>query len=314
MVSKEYIILEEAAVEKLLTYELAVSSIKKCLLEKANGTLNAPPKINIEGEYGSLRITAGAAEGFEKAIGFRLYDTIRDNYSRQPQLNVIYDSVSGQLKGIIVSKLLGAVRTAALNAVAIGQLARGDSETLCIIGTGYQARTHLQAILAVRSFKQILLFGRTPEKTVTFKTEMEEATGQSIEIISSIESLVKKADVLMCCTNSRKPLFNPEWVKAGTTINSIGPKWKTGSELEPSLIDRCALVCSDMIEQVKAYGEDYFIDLSGRNNMVDLSDLMVKPELGRKSDEDITLFCCVGLSGTEVVLGNDLIEKYKEGR
>ena len=51
-----------------------------------------------------------------------------------------------------------AIRTAAVSGVATRLLARPDAGDLALIGAGTQARTHLEAMLAVRPIRRVRVF------------------------------------------------------------------------------------------------------------------------------------------------------------
>ena len=88
--------------------------------------------------------TAGAVTNYDKAVGFRVYDRFQGNHASHGQVVVVFDSDTGDFKGVIVGSHLGAMRTGAIGAVAIKHMARPDARRAAILGSG-QARTHLAA-------------------------------------------------------------------------------------------------------------------------------------------------------------------------
>ncbi|MCW8173500.1 hypothetical protein D8S78_22770 [Natrialba swarupiae] len=93
--------------------------------------------------------------------------------------------------------------------VAIKHLARPDSKTLGIIGTGRQARTQLEAAVAVTAFDEIRAFSRTEENRERFAREMGSELEIDIEAVDSAEAAVTGADVLVCATTSPRPSSIP---------------------------------------------------------------------------------------------------------
>ena len=303
--NQTYKILHEEDVKKLLTVELANQVIHECFIEKAKGTFIAHPKINIKGKNGSLRITPGESQKTSKTIGFRLYDTIRNDYTIQPQLTVVYDNENGRLKGLIISQLLGAFRTASINAVMQAKFKKECFEVLGIIGTGFQARLHLQAFYNTLLPKKVVIYGRTPKNVLQFKNEMQRKLGILITIANSIEAVVKEADSLLLATRSQQAILPKGSLKKGVTITTIGPKLKNASEVSEELANECDLIATDSIEQIEAYGERFFI--TDRSRIIDFSDVVLQPK-ARKSDDEKILLCSVGMGGTEVALANALLE------
>lgn len=308
---QEYLILEEAQVKELLTADLAIQAIKDCFTEKAAGTFNALAKVSINGQNGSLRITPGESQEKHQVIGFRLYDVIRSDFSEQPQLIVVYDNQNGRLKGIIISQLLGAYRTAAINAVMHNHVKKSQVNTLGIIGTGFQARIHLALFDHLLQPKEILVYGRTPANVQQFINDMNSQLNRSVPLksVGSIDDLVG-VDSLLLTTRSQTPLITPHQFPQGITVTTIGPKGKGKSEVSEAFADACDVVITDAIEQVEKYGDYFFI--SNRSRIHDFTAVLNHAELGRQSDDQRILLCSVGMGGTEVVLGNALIEQYKK--
>ena len=306
---KEYLIIEEDEAAQLLSPDLAINVMRKCFEEKALGTFYALPKYNIQGKHGALRITPGESSDMN-IIGFRLYDVIRADYENQPQITLVYDNTSGKLKGMVVSQLLGAYRTAAINAVMHHGLKKKMAETLGVIGTGYQARIHFQMFYQLLQPKRVLVYGRTQANVKKFVAEMLlKLPDATINICKGMEQL-KVSDSLLLATNSRKPLLKKGFFSQGVTVTTIGPKRRGASEVSEGFAESCDLIVTDTMEQVESYGQDFFI--SNYSRMADYADLLAKKRRGRTNDNEKILICSLGMGGTEVALANKLIEKKHE--
>jgi ornithine cyclodeaminase len=220
--------------------------------------------------------------------------------------------MTGALSGIIVGDLIGELRTGAIGGVAVKHMARPDSQILGIIGSGPQARAQLEAAASVLSFQKVTVFSRTAEKRERFAAEMSEKLAIEVRPASSPEEAVREADVLICATSSGTPVFKAEWLKAGVHINTIGPKFTVAHEIEIQVADRSRVIATDSLEQVNAYHPAFFLsDTPHRQRVVELGDIVAGAESGRTSPEDVTLFCSVGLAGTEVVVAAEVIRRLK---
>ncbi len=304
--TKEYQILEEAQVKKLLTVALANEAIETCFREKAAGTFMAHPKVNIQGKHGRLTITPGESQAISKIIGFRLYDTIRNDYSNQPQLIVVYNNETGRMKGIVISQLVGAYRTASINAVMQKHLRKTKVHTLGLVGTGFQAGIHLETFYKTLHPQTVFLYGRTAKNTTAFLAKMEAKLNIKIQVSNTIGELAQVADSLLFTTRSQTPLLQANQLKKGVTITTIGPKTKGASELPESLANACDLVATDSIEQVQKYGDQFFIQ--NQNNIIDFADIIGGKHPGRTSDDQKILLCSVGMGGTEIALADRLLQ------
>ncbi len=279
------------------------------LLSQAKGTLVAPPRFSIQSERGSLVFTAGAEIGFSQAIGFRVYDTFPHGLLVQPQLVVVYDSQTGDFRGLIIGNRIGVLRTAGINAIAIRYMARPDVKVLGVLGSGKQARAHLQAAVQVRQFERGLAYSPNLKHREDFALQMSEQTGIQVDAAGSAEEVARKAEVLICATTSGKPVFEASWLKPGTHINTIGPKFIDAHELPLEVARESRVIATDSLEQVNTYPKPFFLaNTPERDRMIALADIVAGKQKGRYSPEDITLFCSVGLAGTEVVLANEVLK------
>src|SRR5437016_14428814 len=114
------------------------------------------------------------------------------------------------------------MRTAAVSAIATKLLARRDAKILAILGSGVQARSHVEALQLVRHFEEIRVWGPTREHGERFAKEIG-ATAMSSE------DAVRGADVVVTATNSKTPVLKGVWLKPGCHINAVGacrPDWR----------------------------------------------------------------------------------------
>ncbi len=301
---KEYTIIEEQEVKKLLSIPTALAVIEKCLIEKSKVSFISLPKINIKSQNGTLRITPGESLEEFNVVGFRLYDVIRKDFKDQPQPIIIYDNESGKLKGIVISTLVGAYRTAAINTVMQKHLNSGKVNSFGVVGTGYQAKIHTLMYAYAFQPRRIYVYGRTDENLNLFVNEISEELGSNTEVIKckNIEEL-SKLEVLILATRSTTNLIKKEVFTGRKIVTTIGPKTRGKSEVSNKYAESCDLIITDSIEQVKEYGNQFFIkDLSV---IKDFSDVLNFKELNKKHKR--VLLCSVGMGGTEVALANELL-------
>jgi alanine dehydrogenase len=298
-------ILTDLELTRLLTEEKMVSTMEQALKAHAAGSLIAPPRFSVDTPRGGLVFTAGAEVEGAQALGFRVYDTFASASPDRTQLVAVYDSETGGFRGLVIGILLGALRTAAINAVAIKHMARPGARILGVLGSGFQARRQVQLALAVRPFEEVRAFSPTLGHAAAFANEMSASLNVPVIPGESAEDVVRRADVLITATTSPTPVFEPGWLRPGTHINTIGPKFKDMHEISPEVASRSAVVATDSLEQVDAYPRPFFLaGTSGRERMVELGDIVAGHVPGRHSPDDLTLFCSVGLAGTEVVLAD----------
>ncbi len=302
-------ILTDAEIEANLDFAVpqAIEAVERALLAKAEGGLMAPPRFSLAVDNGALVFTTGAETRYARAIGFRVYDTFPANTPEHTQMVAVYDAEDGRLKGLALGDWVGGLRTAAINAVAIKQMARPDAAVLGLLGAGFQARFHLLAAMAAHPFRRVSIYSRTRDRLETFARAMEPLIDHPLHLAASAREVVSEADVLVCATNSRSPIFDAGWLRPGVHINTIGPKFVDAHELPVDAARRAETIVTDSLAQVDAYARPFFLPDPDRARMGELSEVVAGRLAGRLSDEGVTLFCSVGLAGTEVVVADRLL-------
>lgn len=299
-----YTILTDEQFDDRVPMERAVSLIERAIEAHASGDLHAPSRFGVETRTGSLVFTVGVEQHSFNVMGFRVYETLPDSPDDH-QLVASYDSETGEFHGVIVGYRVGAVRTGAIGGVAIDQLARQDASTVGLLGSGRQAKTQLEAATAVREIESVRVYSPTKNNRESFATEHGQQLGIDIEPVESNEAAVRGADILITATSSREPVLEPEWLDAGVHVNTLGPKFVDMHELPPAVAEGCDVIATDSLTQVDDYERDFFLSGTGdRERMVELGSVLDGSSQGRTSETDRTLFCSVGLAGTEVVLAN----------
>src|SRR4029077_4013499 len=127
-------------------------------------------------------------------------------------------------------RLITEMRTGAVSAVATQLLARPEAAVLAILGTGVQARSHLEALRLVRAFSEVRVW--SPRNARPF------AECFGVNAAASAEEAVRGADVGGAARASTEPSRRGEWLSAGMHINAVGacrPNWR---ELDDAVLRR----------------------------------------------------------------------------
>lgn len=307
----DFPILTDGDVYSQFDYEQVVDAMRDAFAERAAGTLEAPPRWYVDAGEGDLVFTVGAATGPTNVAGFRVYGNYPEDGDDHTELVAVFDATTGAFDGLIVGHAIGGLRTGGIGGVAIDRLARADSQTLGILGAGFQARAQVGAACAARDFEEVLVYSPTPDSRESFAETADGEVEPSVRAVDDPEPVVRRADALVCATNSEDPVFDPDWLEPGTHVTTIGPRFQDAHELPLAVVDRADVVATDSLPQVDAYDRPYVAAGEDRERMIELADVLEDPELGRTREDDITLFCSVGLAGTEVVLGKRFLEKFE---
>jgi ornithine cyclodeaminase/alanine dehydrogenase-like protein (mu-crystallin family) len=291
------LLLTEADVRSLLTMPIALEVVEESLRQQGNGELVLHPRRRIKLPDNALLHYMAAGDPVRGYIGMKLYTAVR-GVARF--VIPLFRSTTGEMAALIEADALGQLRTGAASGVATKYLANANARIAGIIGTGYQARTQLEAVAAVRRLVRIRAFGRDPERRAKFCREMSERIGVAVEPMNSGEEAVRGADILITATSATKVVLEGEWLTPGMHINAMGANWPQKSELDAAAVSRAGKIVVDSIEQSKMEAGDLiqaFGDEGSRWNAVqELSQIVAGKVSGRASADQITLFKSNGIA------------------
>ncbi len=271
-------------------------------VESANTeTLTAPARHAVDFGQGQLVFTVG---GDDQAVGFRAYDTFPN--SKQDQVVAVWHPHSGQLAGVVVGELLGALRTGALGGVGINRMAAPDANSCGVIGAGLQARTQLMACAAVRDLSSVRVFSRHEANRRAFAEEMSTRLGLDVEPVGSAAEATADAEIVLLATSSGVPVISLTDLSADVHVSTVGPKYLGYSELGHEVVESAQLIATDAPQQIQSQGERHFLwGSEAWERIVHLAEVEARPaDLGR------TVFLSAGLAGTEVLIADELLRDH----
>lgn len=285
---------------------VAIDALEGAFVARAADRLVSPPRHHVSFPgHGDLVFTVGGVLGDRPLAGFRVYET----FGGADQIVAVWSADDAALKGIFIGERLGNLRTGAIGGVAIRHLSAPSARTIGILGSGVQAKTQLMAAAAVRKLERARVYSRNEKNRAAFADEMQRALGLEVEPAGSIREAVDDADIVICATTSRTPIIHAGDLKPGAHVNSVGPKTNDGHELGLDIADAATVIATDSSEQTRAYASPFFLMGSGNEDrMADLAEIIAGRADGRKSPDDVTLFCSVGLAGTEVVVASAILD------
>jgi ornithine cyclodeaminase/alanine dehydrogenase-like protein (mu-crystallin family) len=255
------LLLTEADVRSLLTMPIALEVVEDSLRQQGNGELILHPRRRIKLPDSTLLHYMAAADSVRGFMGMKIYTVVRGTARFVVPL---FRSTTGEMAALIEADALGQIRTGAASGVATKYLANKDARSAAIIGTGYQARTQLDAVAAARRLERVRAFGRDPDRRQKFCREMSERIGIAVEAADSGEEAVKGAEILITATSATKVVLEGTWLVPGLHINAMGANWPQKRELDAAAVGRADKIVVDSIEQAKmeagdliqAFGDD----------------------------------------------------------
>src|SRR5216684_4233128 len=151
------LLLREADVRALLTMPMALEAVEESLRQQGNGELALHPRRRLKLPDNALLHYMAAGDPVHGFMAMKLYTSVRGVVRFVVPL---FRSATGEMAALIEADALGQIRTGAATGIATKYLANANARAAGIIGTGYQARTQLEAVAAVRKLERVRAFGR----------------------------------------------------------------------------------------------------------------------------------------------------------
>jgi alanine dehydrogenase len=217
---------------------------------------------------------------------------------------VLLDSMTGELLSIADGRFITEARTAAVSAVSVKWLARENASTLAIIGSGVQARSHLEAIALVRHLAAVRVWSPTAMHRDRFAREMQPRVDAPIRVAASAQEAVDGADLVVVVTAAREPVIRRDWIRAGTHICAVGACRPDQRELESALISSARLIVDSRAGALAEAG-DIVIPiaegtLDASHVAAELGEVLLGTVAGRTSDAETTIFKSLGMAVEDV--------------
>jgi ornithine cyclodeaminase/alanine dehydrogenase-like protein (mu-crystallin family) len=283
----------EEQVRELLPVNECVGVMRRTFEALAEGRAQNQPRRRLTLESGSvLHSMAGA---FHNYFGTKFYST-NPRYGAHFYF-MLYDAKTAQPLALMEANHLGQIRTGAASGYATDLLARPDARTLGIIGSGFQARTQLEAIRWVREITEVRVWSRSEEKRRKFAEECGATS------VVSAEEAVRGAEIVVTATNAKDPVIEDSWIQPGAMINAMGSNQASRRELPGELVRRADLVAVDSLEQARIESGDLILADSW-TNVRELQDLDEHYD-----HNQITIFKSLGLGVEDVAAGAFIYER-----
>lgn len=217
---------------------------------------------------------------------------------------VLLDPMTGELLAIMDGRYITEARTAAVSAVSVKRLAREEAACLAIIGSGVQARSHLEAIASVRHLHEIRVWSRSLENRTAFAREMRPRTTATIKVATSAREAVEGADIIVLATASREPVVQSGWISNGAHVCAVGACRPDQREMDSALVARGRVFVDSRTGALAEAGDIILAMKDGAINEQhvagELGEVVIGKIAGRTSPDDVTIFKSLGMAVEDV--------------
>ncbi len=308
-------LLTESDVKSVLTMDDLIETMASALQRFSTGGVTQPVRsvipVSDDAFYATMpayvRSASLSGERNERsALGAKLVTVFGGNAARGLHTHLasimLLDPETGALRALMDGRYITEARTAAVSAVSSRLLARKTAASLAIIGSGVQARSHLDALSRVHRLTQATVWSPTKAHRDRFAAESAGGPVPANTVDHPGEAVVG-ADVIVLVTSSPTPVVENGWVKPGAHVISVGAARPSQREMDPALVARARLFVDSRAAALVESGDVVLGINEGRfqaeHIVAEIGELVNGAE-GRRGDSEVTIFKSLGLAVEDV--------------
>ncbi|MGG1658484.1 ornithine cyclodeaminase family protein [Brevibacillus sp. NRS-1366] len=270
-------------------------------------------------------------------FGLKLVSWFGDNAEKGlPQLVgtvMVLDSQTGVPLGILSGEHITCMRTGAAGGIGAKYLARPESESLLMVGTGHQAPFQIMAtLMTMENIKRVYIcHPKSAEKAQRFSEQIKDKlltrfvskyTGDEYEryarrcdvefiAMDNLEEAAGKADIIITATPSREPMIRREWVKTGTHITCIGADMEGKQEIDERLFAAGRVFVDDVGQAVRVGETEIPVKkglITEGDIAAEIGNVILGRAAGRKTAEEITIFDSTGIAIQDLLTATHILK------
>jgi ornithine cyclodeaminase/alanine dehydrogenase-like protein (mu-crystallin family) len=301
------LVLSQDDIRRLLDVDELIDALADAFTEVSAGTTSVPPRVAaFVPDKGLLAAMPGYAAG---VLETKLVSVFPGTEPSHEALIAVFDAATGTPVALMDGTYITATRTAAASALSTRLLAREDARVLAILGTGVQARSHLDAVTRVRDFAEVLVAGRSRDNAQAFAC-LTRGRRPGVAVAESLEAAVRGADVVCACTDASSPVLRRDWLAPGAHVTSVGAA-SDGPELDDATV-RAGVLAVESRVAFEPYPAGAH-ELQGLDPAaaVELGELVAGTRSGRRSDDEITVYKSMGHAAEDAAAARLVYERAR---
>lgn len=319
------LLLSKKDIQKVFTMKDAVEADKEAFTLFSEGKSVVPLRTNIGAPKhdGAFLFMPSYVEDLE-CSAIKIVNVFPKNIEKgiptTPAQVLLIDGKTGVVISVLDGTYVTQLRTGAASGAAFDVLANPTAKKGALIGTGGQAATQLEAMLAVRDLEEVKVYDINLQRTEEFVEKMNEelaSYGTRIIAAKSSDEAIEDADMIVTVTPSSKPVFDGNKVKAGATVSCVGSYQPHMQEMDSVILQRAGKIYFDSEEAVLSEAGDILIPLADglitkEDFTGDLGDVLLGKVVGRETEEEIIVFKTVGIGTQDLVTAKHIYDKAVE--
>jgi len=319
--AQHFRLLTEQQVQSLLPMADLVAAMEAALARFSAGEVLQPVRTVLT--VGPTRAYFGLMPAYVPnpgSLGAKLVTVFSGNLAKQLPSHLatilLLDPETGSLQALMDGRYITEARTAAVSAVSARFLAKPDASTLAILGTGVQARSHLEAYAEVRGLKDVRVWSPKERSRERFVSDMSGHVAAPIRAMATAEQAVRGADLIVLVTSSATPVIESAWVGPGAHVVSVGACRPDQREMDPALVARARLYVDSRAAALVESGDVVMGISEGRFTVShvqgELGEVVLGRVQGRTADDQITVFKSLGMAVEDVVAADLVLRRAAE--
>ncbi|MEM7428151.1 MAG: ornithine cyclodeaminase family protein [Pseudomonadota bacterium] len=255
-------IIGEAQVSSLLEWDPLIDVLETAMMSFSAGQVEQPVRqmVPVPGHDAIIAAMPAVGDAMAVKIVTLYHDNAGTEYPTHQAVILVFEKENGSPVALLDGRLITEMRTAAGAAAAARKLAPQDPDVVTIMGSGVQARAHVAALSAVRNWRELRIWARSPESG----RKLAEEVGATF--INDAAQAVRDADIVACTTAAKEPILCGDWLKPGTFVSAVGWNTADGRELDDGVMEGCVIVESrdaalDQSGNVRGSGCEVFAEI-----------------------------------------------------
>lgn len=319
------LLLSKKDIQKVFTMQDAIEADKEAFTLFSEGKSVVPLRTNIGAPKhdGAFLFMPSYVEDLE-CSAIKIVNVFPNNIEKglptTPAQVLLIDGITGVVISVLDGTYVTQLRTGAASGAAFDVLANKTAKKGALIGTGGQAATQLEAMLAVRDLEEVKVYDLNKQRTEGFVARMNEelsSYGTKIVAAESSDEAIEDADLIVTVTPSSKPVFDGNKVKAGATVSCVGSYQPHMQEMDSVILQRAGKIYFDSEEAVLSEAGDILIPLADglitkEDFTGDLGDVLRGKVVGRETEDEIIVFKTVGIGTQDLVTAKRIYDKAVE--
>ncbi len=313
------LVIDQDLVGELLPMDQCIAAVSGALAALARGEAVQPlrPVMWLPDRRGALGLMPAAVEPLG-AMAVKVVSVFPGNEGTDLDAHqgfvALFETERGRLLCLADATEITAIRTAAASAVATDLLARPDAAVLALLGSGTQARTHLEAMALVRPLRRVRVWSRNPGHAAAFAA----AHSGSVELVAvpTARAAVDGADIVCTTTASPVPILEGAWLGPGVHVNAVGSSVPFAREVDGEVMRR-ATIFVDRRESTLGEAGDFLGArdegvVSDSDIVAEIGEVLIGAHPGRTGADEITLFESTGLGVEDLAAVHHVYTRARE--